>query len=527
MSETAPTIPRAATSDSAAELASVATPSAEISLPIEKAPEAYALLPFAFAKRFSVVISGKTLPGNKADVVCKSQPSLTTLAEVRRLARRELSLRVVSDDEFEQILTDTYSRDSSQARQMVEDLGEEMDLASLANSVPETEDLLEQEDDAPIIRLINALLAEAIREGASDVHIETFEKELCVRFRVDGVMREVVKPKRELAPLLVSRIKVMARLDIAEKRVPQDGRISLRIGGREVDVRVSTMPASSGERVVLRLLDKQAGRLRLQNLGMAPEQLKILQSVVHKPHGIFLVTGPTGSGKTTTLYASLAELSAKTINVLTVEDPIEYNLPGIGQTQVNTKADMTFARGLRAILRQDPDVVMVGEIRDLETAEIAIQASLTGHLVMSTLHTNTAIGAVTRMMDMGVEPFLLSSSLVGVLAQRLVRTLCPDCREQRPANAAELQFLREPSALVYDAKGCDACSHSGYKGRTGIYELVVVDDTIRQLIHDQVSEQELTGYARRTSPGIREDGKNKVLAGITTVQEVLRVTLED
>jgi len=484
-------------------------------------------LPFAFAKRFSVVITTASLPGNKADVVCKTQPSLTTLAEVRRLARRELAVRMVGDEEFEHILTETYSRDSSEARQMVEDLGDEMDLASLANSVPETEDLLEQEDDAPIIRLINALLAEAIRENASDIHIETFERELCVRFRVDGVMREVVKPKRELAPLLVSRIKVMARLDIAEKRIPQDGRISLRIGGREVDVRVSTMPASSGERVVMRLLDKQAGRLRLQNLGMAAAQLEILKSVVHKPHGIFLVTGPTGSGKTTTLYASLAELSANTINVLTVEDPIEYNLPGIGQTQVNTKADMTFARGLRAILRQDPDVVMVGEIRDLETAEVAIQASLTGHLVLSTLHTNTAVGAVNRMMDMGVEPFLLSSSLVGVLAQRLVRTLCPDCREQRQATATELQFLREQSAIVFHANGCEACGHTGYRGRTGIYELVVVDDTIRQLIHDQVSEQELAGYARRISPGIREDGKAKVLAGVTTVQEVLRITLED
>ena len=484
-------------------------------------------LPFAFARRFSVVLTGALMPGGKADVACTAQPSLTTLAEVRRIARRELAVRAVAAEEFERLLTETYSRDSSEARQMVEDLGEEMDLASLANSVPETEDLLEQEDDAPIIRLINALLAEAIRENASDVHIETFERELVVRFRVDGVMREVVKPKRELAPLLVSRIKVMARLDIAEKRIPQDGRISLRIGGREVDVRVSTMPASSGERVVLRLLDKQANRLRLHNLGMDAETLTRLQSVVHKPHGIFLVTGPTGSGKTTTLYASLSELSTNTINILTVEDPIEYNLPGIGQTQVNTKADMTFARGLRAILRQDPDVVMVGEIRDLETAEIAVQASLTGHLVMSTLHTNTAVGAVTRLMDMGVEPFLLSSSLVGVLAQRLVRTLCPECRQQRPANTAELQFLRESSAIVYESAGCEACGHTGFRGRTGIYELVVVDDTFRQLIHDQVSEQELAGYTRRTAPSIRDDGKAKVLDGTTTVQEVLRVTLED
>ena len=483
-----------------------------------------AALPFAFAKRFGVLLlSGEPKP----QLMCMQQPGLTTIAEVRRLAKQDFTVRIVANDEFERTLTEVYSRDSSAAKQMVEDLGEEMDLASLADSVPETEDLLEQEDDAPIIRLINALLAEAIRENASDVHIETFEKDLVVRFRVDGVMREVVRPKRELAPLLVSRIKVMARLDIAEKRIPQDGRISLRIGGREVDVRVSTMPASSGERVVLRLLDKQAGRLKLESLGMDPETLSRLQGVVHKPHGIFLVTGPTGSGKTTTLYASLAELSAKTINILTVEDPIEYNLAGIGQTQVNTKADMTFARGLRAILRQDPDVVMVGEIRDLETAEIAVQASLTGHLVMSTLHTNTAVGAVTRLADMGVEPFLLSSSLVGVLAQRLVRTLCPECRAPRPATPAELAFLKESSAQVYEAQGCDHCGHTGFRGRTGIYELVVVDDTIRQLIHDRVSEQELTGYARRIAPGIREDGKAKVLSGVTTVQEVLRVSLEE
>jgi general secretion pathway protein E len=488
------------------------------------------LLPFSFAKRFGVLITEAGDGGGPDEhvlVACRTQPSLTTLAELKRFARRPLQLKMVGDEEFESLLTTTYSRDSSEARQMVEDMGDEMDLASLADSVPETEDLLEQEDDAPIIRLINALLAEAIRENASDIHIETFERQLVVRLRVDGVMREVVKPKRQLAPLLVSRIKVMARLDIAEKRIPQDGRISLRVGGREVDVRVSTMPASNGERVVLRLLDKQGGRLTLPKLGMLPEDLERLREVVHKPHGIFLVTGPTGSGKTTTLYASLAELSTKTINILTVEDPIEYNLPGIGQTQVNNKADMTFARGLRAILRQDPDVVMVGEIRDLETAETAVQASLTGHLVMSTLHTNTAVGAVTRLIDQGVEPFLLSSSLVGMLAQRLVRTLCPDCKTQRAATASEAAFLRETPATVYEPVGCEACQGTGYRGRTGIYELVMVDDTLRQLIHDRVSEQELTGYARRTSPSIRDDAAAKVRQGVTSIQEVLRVTLEE
>jgi general secretion pathway protein E len=485
------------------------------------------LLPFAFARRFGALVLDKPGPDGQAMVACRSDPALTTLAELRRFVQRPLQIRIVPDDEFERLVATTYARDSSAARQMVEDMGDELDLMSLAESVPETEDLLEQEDDAPIIRLINALLAEAIRENASDIHIETFEKDLVVRFRVDGVMREMVRPKRQLAPLLVSRIKVMARLDIAEKRIPQDGRISLRIGGREVDVRVSTLPSSNGERVVLRLLDKQAGRLRLENLGMDHKTLARLSDIVHKPHGIFLVTGPTGSGKTTTLYSSLAELNTSTINILTVEDPIEYNLSGIGQTQVNTKADMTFARGLRAILRQDPDVVMVGEIRDLETAEVAVQASLTGHLVMSTLHTNTAIGAVNRLIDMGVEPFLLSSSLVGVLAQRLVRVLCPDCKQPREATANELEFLRLERATVYEPDGCEQCQQTGYRGRMGIYELVLVDDSLRQLIHDRASEHDMTAHARRIGPGIRDDGRDKVLSGMTTVQEVLRVTMDD
>jgi len=499
------------------------------SLPAEIVPPAGPLLlPFAFAKRFGVIFLNRPDASlDAARVASRGTPTLTTLAELKRLIGRPFRIEQVGEDEFDGLLTSTYSRDSSAARQMVEDMGDEMDLASLADQVPETEDLLEQEDDAPIIRLINALLAEAIRENASDIHIETFEKDLVVRFRVDGVMREIVKPKRQLAPLLVSRIKVMARMDIAEKRVPQDGRISLRIGAREVDVRVSTMPASNGERVVMRLLDKQADRLRLENLGMNEADLIRLREIVHKPHGVFLVTGPTGSGKTTTLYSSLAELSTKTINILTVEDPIEYNLSGIGQTQVNTKADMPFARGLRAILRQDPDVVMVGEIRDIETAEIAVQASLTGHLVMSTLHTNTAVGAVTRLIDMGVEPFLLSSSLVGMLAQRLVRVLCPECRVPRAATASELDFLQRREAQVYEAAGCEACQHSGYHGRTGIYELIMVDETLRQLIHDRVSEHDMTAYARRKAPSIREDGKQKILQGVTTVQEVLRVTLDE
>jgi general secretion pathway protein E len=413
---------------------------------------------------------------------------------------------------------------------MAEGLGAELDLASLAELTPEFGDLLEQEDDAPIIRLINAILSEAIKAGASDIHLETFEKRLVVRFRVDGILREVIEPRRELAALLVSRVKVMARLDIAEKRVPQDGRISLKVGGREVDIRVSTLPSANGERVVLRLLDKQAGRLSLQHLGMSERDRRLLDENLRKPHGIILVTGPTGSGKTTTLYAGLVTLNDRSRNILTVEDPIEYYLEGIGQTQVNPRVDMTFARGLRAILRQDPDVVMVGEIRDQETADIAVQASLTGHLVLSTLHTNSAVGAVTRLVDMGVEPFLLSSSLLGVLAQRLVRVLCPHCREARPADDAECGLLGlDPweRPLIHHAKGCPECHQQGYRGRTGIYELVIFDDKMRTLVHNGVGEQELLRHARSLGPSIRDDGRRKVLEGVTTLEEVLRVTRED
>ena len=485
-------------------------------------------LPFAFARRFGVVVIRGTAE-DYLTAACKRQPTLATLAEIKRVTRKRLVVRIVSDAEFEGLLTSIYMRDASEAKQMVADIGEHLDLASLADSVPETEDLLDEQEDAPIVRLINALLAEAIREGASDVHIETFEKLLQVRFRVDGVMREVVHPKRALAPLLVSRIKVMAKLDIAEKRVPQDGRIPLRIGGREVDVRVSTLPTGNGERVVLRLLDKQAGALELPNLGMDAGTLERLRSVVASPHGIFLVTGPTGSGKTTTLYAAMGELNRDSVNVLTIENPVEYSIAGIGQTQVNEKAGMTFARGLRAILRQDPDVVMVGEIRDLETAQTAVQASLTGHLVMSTVHTNTAIGAVTRLVDMGVEPFLIASSVIGVLAQRLVRVLCPACKIVAEPSALERRFLGDDAgnSPIFRANGCDECGRSGFKGRTGIYELVTVDDRLRTMIHDQASEQELTRYVRKASPGIADDGRAKVLAGITSVPEVMRVSLLD
>ena len=329
--------------------------------------------------------------------------------------------------------------------------------------------------------------------------------------------------------MLVSRIKVMAKLDIAEKRIPQDGRISLRLAGREVDVRASTLPANHGERVVMRLLDKQAGRLDIGHLGLQATDHKRLSDLIHKPHGIILVTGPTGSGKTTTLYAALTELNDHSRNILTIEDPIEYQLEGIGQTQVNTKVDMTFARGLRAMLRQDPDVVMVGEIRDMETAEIAVQASLTGHLVLSTLHTNTAVGAVTRLQDMGIEPFLLASSLLGVVAQRLVRVLCVHCRTGVAADEEECALLGVSpnyAPVIYRPVGCEKCNFSGYRGRLGIYELVMVDDTMRRLIHSHAGEHELEAHARTLSSSIRADGIRKVLKGVTTLEEVVRATRE-
>jgi general secretion pathway protein E len=485
-------------------------------------------LPFAFAKRNGVLVEG--VQDGPVNVLLRPGVSITTLAEVRRFFGCPVRFEILDVDEFDARLQRAYEQHSGEAMHMMGDLDEEADLYDIAQSLPEPEDLLESEDDAPIIRLINALLTQAIKEEASDIHIEPYESKLVVRFRVDGMLREVLTPRRVLAPLLVSRIKVMAKLDIAEKRLPQDGRISLRVAGRAVDVRVSTIPTGQGERVVLRLLDKQAGRLNLSHLGMDKSTREGMDQVIQRPHGIILVTGPTGSGKTTTLYAVLTQLNDHKRNIMTVEDPVEYDLEGISQTNVNMKVDMSFARGLRAILRQDPDVVMVGEIRDLETAEIAVQSSLTGHLVLSTLHTNSAVGAVTRLRDMGVEPFLLSSTLLGVLAQRLVRLLCNECREPYAANAVDCErFGLEPAKppTFYKAMGCKHCNYQGYHGRSGIYELVLVDDTLRNMIHDGTSEHEIEHYARTHSPGIRQDGLRRALAGETTLEEVLRVTRED
>ena len=484
-------------------------------------------LPFTFAKKHGVLLEWQ----EKQPVLHFSEtPAAFVYAELFRVIRKEIQLSKLEEGEFASKLSDFYQNDSSEVLQDAAGISDDMDLSSLAQAVPVTEDLLEQNDDAPVIRLINALLSEAIKENASDIHIETFESSLVVRIRIDGLLREVLQLQRTLASLLVSRIKVMAKLDIAEKRIPQDGRISLRVAGKEVDVRVSTLPSTNGERVVLRLLDKAIERLDLDHLGMSDHNRKTVKKLIHNPHGIILVTGPTGSGKTTTLYASLTSLNESSRNILTVEDPVEYQLEGIGQTQVNPKVDMTFARGLRAILRQDPDVVMIGEIRDTETADIAVQASLTGHLVLSTLHTNTAVGAISRLKDMGIEPFLLSSSLLGVISQRLVRVLCPDCKEPYAPDQDECQLLDSSYPLshpLYRNIGCTACNHSGFRGRTGIYEILPVDDTTRRMIHTQTSEQDILHYVRQQHSELMEDGRRKVLAGQTTYTEVLRVSQKE
>ncbi|MES2605180.1 MAG: type II secretion system ATPase GspE [Pseudomonadota bacterium] len=481
-------------------------------------------VPFSFAQQHGVLLDTSMVPTR---VLHRPGLGSAVLAELGRVLGGHYQLQMISAAEFQQQLSLAFARDNSVALQVAEDLGADTNLARLADDIPATGDLMEGEDSAPVIRLINALIAQALRERASDIHIETYEDRLSVRFRTDGVLSEVLSPKRLLAPLLVSRIKVMAKLDIAEKRLPQDGRIGVRLAGHALDIRVSTLPAAHGERVVLRLLDKQSGQLNLQQLHMPPVALRCYQDALKVPHGIILVTGPTGSGKTTTLYAGLMQINDGQKNILTIEDPVEYTLPGVGQTQVNSKVGLDFANGLRSILRQDPDVVMLGEIRDAETARIAVQASLTGHLVLSTLHTNTAIGAITRLHDMGIEPFLLASSLVAVLSQRLVRVLCPHCKQAYKPDEQECRVLGlsvNSPTTIYRPQGCNECRHSGYQHRIGIFETVRIDEAMRQLIHAGAGEAELTQAARQQSDGLLQDGMRAVLAGDTSLAEVLRVT---
>ena len=456
-------------------------------------------LPYAFAREQQLLLEDD---GRALALAVHAGTSPSAVGEVLR-RHRPARVQVLEAEALSQRISAAYAQGESSAALVASEVESDADLGRMMQELPAVEDLLEAADDAPIIRLLNALLTQAARDGASDIHIEPYERHSSVRFRVDGNLREVVQPNRALHAALISRLKIMAELDISEKRLPQDGRISLRIGTRAVDVRVSTLPSAHGERAVLRLLDKSGARLSLEAVGMAGQTLQRFEQLVAQPHGIILVTGPTGSGKTTTLYAALGRLDAHSCNIMTVEDPIEYELAGIGQTQVNPRIDLSFATALRAILRQDPDVIMIGEIRDFETAQIAIQASLTGHLVLATLHTNDAASAVTRLIDMGVESFLLSSSLLGVLAQRLVRKWCTECH----------------------GAGCARCGHTGYAGRTGIYELLVADEPIRALIHNAAPEADIRAAAQAGGMVLmREDGERLVRGGITAREELVRVT---
>lgn len=481
-----------------------------------------ATLPYSFARRHGVLLR---VGPNGLECAHRADAALDALLEVQRIAP-DATFVALPDEAFGAALSAAFGGAGTAADI---DMGD-MDLAALADSVAAIDDLLDTRDDAPVIRLINALLLEAVKEGASDVHIETQEKRLVVRFRIDGVLRDKIEPPRALAPLLVSRIKVMAKLDIAERRVPQDGRVTLRIGGHDVDARVSTIPTQHGERVVMRLLEKGSLRLDLEALGMSARDRAVFNKLLERPHGMLLVTGPTGSGKTTTLYAALNTLNDRKRNIMTVEDPIEYELAGIGQTQVNPRTDLTFARGLRAILRQDPDVIMVGEIRDQETAQVAVRSSMTGHFVLSTLHTNSAVGSVTRLIDMGVERYLLAPMVVGLAAQRLVRKLCPACRHEDVASDADALLLGGAIAAgekLWRAEGCTECHNDGYRGRAGLYEVVAVDEKFQKLIHDGASEAELEKRARKHNPSLLDDGIEKIRSGVTTVEEVARVVRDE
>lgn len=482
-------------------------------------------LPYTFANTYQILIK---VDDCGTHIYHLPLPNLNAIAEVRRLTFPPWHLHLIHDAEFQKMLAELYESALDVAYQA----GEDMDLSKLANQLPTTEDLLENADEAPIIRLINALFTQAIKKQASDIHIETYETSVLIRFRIDGILQEALELKRIIAPLVISRIKVMAKLDIAEKRVPQDGRISLKISQHIIDVRVSTLPSNHGERIVLRILDKQAASLDLTLLGMTSAHLQITTKMIHEPHGIILLTGPTGSGKTTSLYAMLMAINQVTQNILTIEDPIEYDLPGIGQTQVNTKVGMTFAKGLRAILRQDPDVVMIGEVRDLETAEIAIQASLTGHLVLSTLHTNSALASLTRLRDMGVESFLLSNSLTGLISQRLVRKLCPECKirqliKKDEAGIMKIKAKDATSTYIYTPSGCNHCGNTGYRGRTGIYEIIYFDEQLRSLTHRNAEIAQIEEYLRPKIPSIQDDGFKRVLNGDTSIAEILRVTSQN
>jgi len=494
-------------------------------------PELLAPLPMQFAKRNAVLPLRAGADG--LHVVIADPRAVAALDDLRLLYGRRVRPMVAPAAAIADAINRAYDRASGSAADLMGDLSEER-LDLIATELEEPRDLLEADDEAPIIRLVNSLLFQAVKDRASDIHIEPFERSLTVRFRIDGILYDVISPPKRFQPIIVSRVKIMAGLNIAEKRLPQDGRLRTKVAGKNVDVRVSVVPTAFGERVVLRILDQGASVLGLEELGLTGRNLALVGRLIRQNHGVVLVTGPTGSGKTTTLYAAISTINSTERNIITIEDPIEYQLEGVGQIQVNPKIDLTFANGLRSILRQDPDVIMVGEIRDSETAEIAIQAALTGHLVFSTLHTNDAASAVTRLVEMGTEPFLVSSSVIAVMAQRLVRRVCVGCRRTvtpSPEVLRELGLTPERVAgkpIYATGDGCEACKHTGYRGRTGIHELMVVDDDVRALIMRSSDAAAIRRAAIAAGmPALREDGAAKILAGETTVEEVLRVTQED
>ena len=490
-----------------------------------------AQIPLQFARQHKLV------PVRKQDgvvLVAMSQAlHLQPLDDVSVLLKAPVEPILSPEREVIGALNRLYDTGARTAAKVIEDLDAQA-WGRLAHELEGPQDILDQDAEAPIIQLVNLILSQAVRDRASDIHIEPFERSLKVRYRIDGVLHEVLSPPKALQPRITSRLKVMADLNIAETRLPQDGRIAIRVRNREIDIRVSVVPTAFGERLVLRLLDKSGALLSLEDIGFEPELFPIYTRLIRRSHGIILVTGPTGSGKSTTLYATLLRLNSAELNIITVEDPIEYQLNGVGQIQVNPKIDLTFANGLRSILRQDPDIIMVGEIRDRETAEIAIQSSLTGHLVFSTLHTNDAASAVTRLIDMGVEPFLISSSVLAMMAQRLVRLICLSCREPFAPDAETLSELGltqsellQQGGQFFHGRGCEACRYTGYRGRTGIYEMLVIDDPIRNLIMQRANANMIkTTAVGRGMHTLLQAGARKVLAGRTTAEEVLRVTQE-
>ncbi|HKC60712.1 MAG TPA: type II secretion system ATPase GspE [Myxococcales bacterium] len=501
--------------------------------PDEISPELVKLVPINFAKQAKLMPLRVETDGDARAMVAVADPlDSSALDSVRLLLGASISPVLVPSQAILDCINSVYDRAANEAEQLVGDL-EAGDLDMVAHELEEPQDLLDSSDEAPIIRLVNSLLFRAAKERASDIHIEPQEKDIGVRFRVDGVLQEVIRPPKRFQNSIASRVKIMGGLNIAEKRLPQDGRIRVKLAGRDIDIRLSTTPTVFGERIVMRLLDKSAVLLDLAEIGMDKDQLALMEGLIHKANGIVLVTGPTGSGKTTTLYAALSKINRPDLNIMTIEDPVEYQLQGISQTPVSPKIDLTFANGLRSFLRQDPDVIMVGEIRDRETAEIAIQASLTGHLVFSTVHTNDAAGAITRLIDMGVEPYLVGSSLIGVLAQRLVRVLCKECREAYLPTPEELKEIalaadKQKPRMIYRPKSCDACNGTGYRGRTGIYEFMMVDDAIRELAVKKVDSGSIKRAAvQKGMRTLMEDGGRKVLRGVTSVAEVLSVTQED